>query len=326
MLWLVGVGLALFAALIGTVGKQFIRLSEVQMQPDKSMGVQIHPPFVGRRPDSSVSRKARSFYVVGMLLNCALTPLCDILSYTFAPASVIAPFTGMSIVWNTLLAPCWLKEELTRPRLISCIVVFLIATVTVVCFSDNDNKPLEWTPDHVREMLFRQRSVAYFLCFFCWLVVNIGHFMRYPLGSSTRGISIGATAGTLAGNMWCTKIATEFGTQCANDHCEVWEDPIAWFIIAGAVAFALSGLFYMQLGCKQYEALFMVTIFTGSNIVGNSISASLVLGEMDDSPWWKILGHSVCVLLMVGGMAILVKGGNKAVQPGGRAVEPMIAA
>jgi len=187
-----------------------------------------------------------------------------------------------------------------------------------VCFRD-DGTNVEWTPAHVRTVLFRQRTLVYLLALSCWLGVNLGHLMQYPQNSPIRGISIGATAGTLAGNMWCTKIAAEFASQCANGHCEPWADSMTWLILLGAISFALAGLYYMQEGCKQYEALFMVTIFTGSNIMGNSISASVVLEEMDGSPWWKILGHSACVLSMVGGMGILVRGEMNVTQIGGSA-------
>jgi len=43
-----------------------------------------------------------------MTLNIALGPILDVLGYAFAPASVIAPFTGFNIIVNSLpLGDSW---------------------------------------------------------------------------------------------------------------------------------------------------------------------------------------------------------------------------
>ena len=91
----------------------------------------------------------------------ALNPACDVAGYALAPASVIAPVTGMDrgmtnrgqrgrapsvsqakknasycgnlwqdIVWNTVIAPCSLGETLTPRRLISAAIIFFTATTS----------------------------------------------------------------------------------------------------------------------------------------------------------------------------------------------------
>ena len=64
----------------------------------------------------------------------------------------------------------------------------------------------------------------------------------------------------------------------------------------------------MAKGMQKYEALYMVTVFQGSNIVSNSLSALIILQEMDGAPWWKLLGYIGCIVVMIGALWFLVSG------------------
>ena len=64
----------------------------------------------------------------------------------------------------------------------------------------------------------------------------------------------------------------------------------------------------MTRGLQKYEALYMVTIFQGSNIVSNSLSALIILREMDGAPWWKLIGYTGCIVVMRACLWILVSG------------------
>eukprot|EP00438_Fugacium_kawagutii_P007811 Skav220877 [mRNA] locus=scaffold2625:37635:37955:+ [translate_table: standard] len=61
----------------------------------------------------------------------------------------------------------------------------------------------------------------------------------------------------------------------------------------------------------------MVTVFMGSNIVTNSLSAIVVLAEMDEAPWWKMGGYVLCILGMMAGLVLLTEG-EKEPRNGGR--------
>ena len=52
----------------------------------------------------------------------------------------------------------------------------------------------------------------------------------------------------------------------------------------------------------------MVTVFMGANIVTNSLSAIVVLAEMDEAPWWKLGGYVLCILGMMAGLVLLTEG------------------
>eukprot|EP00931_Biecheleriopsis_adriatica_P088434 TRINITY_DN6275_c0_g2_i1.p1 TRINITY_DN6275_c0_g2~~TRINITY_DN6275_c0_g2_i1.p1 ORF type:complete len:344 (-),score=66.95 TRINITY_DN6275_c0_g2_i1:19-1050(-) len=287
-LWLLGVCFAVFGTLIGTIGKQLIRCSELCKENRKT-------------------REGKLLFILGLALQVALNPACDIAGYALAPASVIAPVTGMDIVWNTVIAPCSLGEELTSRRFSSSAIIFFTATASVFFRQINE---VTWTADYVTYVLLQRRTMLYAISFVGWFLLNNFVFMKYPKGSAVRGFSLGATAGTLAGNMWCTKIVAVLAEKCIGGDCEAWSHSVSWFMLFAAVFFSTSNLLYISKGMQQYEALFMVTVYMGSNIATNSLSALVVLAEMDEAPTWKLGGYFLCILGMMAGMILLTVGEN----------------
>mmetsp|Transcript_22523 Transcript_22523/g.53647 ORF Transcript_22523/g.53647 Transcript_22523/m.53647 type:complete len:343 (-) Transcript_22523:91-1119(-) len=284
--WFLGVCLAVLGTLAGTIGKQMVRCSKLAKERRKQ-------------------KEGNFLLIAGLALQVALNPACDVAGYALAPASVIAPVTGMDIVWNTLIAPCSLGETLTPRRLFSAAIIFFTATTSVFFRQIND---VNWSAEYVQHVLLQSRTMVYGLCFTGWFLFNTLVLMKYPSGSAVRGFSLGATAGTLAGNMWCTKIVAVLLEQCFGGNCLAWTKPVSWFATTAAILFSTTNLYFISLGLQHYEALFMVTVFMGSNIVTNSLSAIVVLAEMDEAPWWKLGGYVLCILGMMAGLVLLTEG------------------
>lgn len=184
-------------------------------------------------------------------------------------------------------------------------MIFFAATASVLF---RPIKQVEWTTEYVETVLLQNRTLFYGLCFLAWFLWNVTIQTRYERGSPIRGFSLGATAGSLAGNMWCTKITATLAGQCVEGNCDAWDHWVSWACLAGAIFFSTSNLYYISRGMQQHEALFMVTVYMGSNIATNSLSAIVVLSEMDNAPWWKFAGYIACILFMMVGMVLLTSG------------------
>ena len=89
---------------------------------------------------------------------------------------------------------------------------------------------------------------------------------------------------------------------------KAWSNWLPWALLAGALFFAITSVPYMARGMRQCEALFMVTVFQGSNILSNSLSGVIVLEEMDGEPWWKLAGYLLCIGGMIVGLLVLTSG------------------
>ena len=97
---------------LGTTGMHLIRMSELKKK-------------------AGHDKECCFYYVCGMFMNILLGPLLDVAGYAFAPAALIAPFTGINIIINSVVAPYTLGEELTPRRLFSASVVFIAATSSI---------------------------------------------------------------------------------------------------------------------------------------------------------------------------------------------------
>ena len=187
-------------------------------------------------------------------------------------------------------------------------MVFITATISIFFKNQNEDEEV-WTLERAEEILLRWTVLVYCLMFAMWFFLNMWLRKRSPKGSVLRGFSLGATAGSMAGNMWCTRVAAVFASDCASAHmCSPWGHWLLWIILSGALFFAVANVPYMTRGLQKYEALYMVTIFQGSNIVSNSLSALIILREMDGAPWWKLIGYTGCIVVMMACLWILVSG------------------
>lgn len=267
----------------GTVGKQVIRLSET---------VKKKAPL-----------RSKPLFTAGIIINTLVGPIIDMAAYSFAAQSLIAPFGGLDVVWNAALAPYILQEKLTPQRVIGCALICL-GTVMAGAFGSHTDK--EYSIESLEELLVNFRVLAYFVVFFAWYLMNVLWLMKRPIGDPIRGVSLGATAGTITGNMFCVKAAVELiQVSIHGGQGEVWLHWMPYVMLLGAVFFAVTNVFYMTRGLQEFEALFMVTVYEGSMIVSNCISGAVVLLDLNELEPWRIMLYCLGVLVVVAGMFVV---------------------
>ena len=83
-------------------------------------------------------------------------------------------------------------------------------------------------------VLLQWHGLAYCIVFCFRLILNVVLRARFQCGSMIHGLSLGATAGTLAGNMRCTRVAVVLVGDCLQNHeCGAWHHWISWMILSG---------------------------------------------------------------------------------------------
>jgi len=207
------------------------------------------------------------------------------------------------VVWNAALAPYILNEKLTKRRIIGCI---LILTGTIMAGFFGNHADAEYTLPYLEDTLVNLRVLLYFVGFFVWFLVNKFVLMKRPHGSAVRGVSLGCTAGSIAGNMFCVKGAIELIQRSIhNEEGEIWLHWLPYVLLVGAAFFALSNVVYMTQGLREYEALFMVTIYEGSMIVSGCVSGTVVLMDLKGLKAWRAVMYFVSIFIIVIGMYVI---------------------
>jgi len=280
-LFLVGIFLEVLSTLSGTAGKQLIRLSELQR----------------RAGAHSITKVTFGF---GMVINTVAGPILDMAAYSFAKQSLIAPFGGLDVIWNAALAPWILKESLSCARIVACILILVGTGASAAFVSDEET---DYTVDVLKDLLVNKRVLIYLGSLATFVFLNVAIPMRRPKGDLLRGVSLGVTAGVIAGNMFCVKATMELLKEAIIDgKADVFLDPMPYVVILGAAFFALSNLVFMTRALLEFEALFMVTVYEGSMVVSNCVSANVILLEMEGVEEWLVLAYSCCVMTVCVGM------------------------
>lgn len=279
-MWYIGVALGVSASMMGTIGKQLMRFSELQRRKNTPAGLHL----------------AQVSLFLGLSLNTVVGPLTDMSAYGFAPQSLIAPLGALDVVWNTLSAPCTLGEQLTRRKLLGCCAIFIGAVATsIVGVKEEEAFTLQYTQD----TLLRPAVLIYMACLASWVLFNILVLMPrsknppgepWETGDRLRGLSLGMTAGSIAGNMFCVKAFVELVISSFNGQAaEIWTHWLPYVLLLGAVFFALSNLYFLTQAMREYEAIFMGAVFEGSLVVAASVSGCIVFRELEGQAWSQII-------------------------------------
>lgn len=96
---------------------------------------------VPRRKSKQHYQKTTSWilYASGMLGMTILNPLCCVLAMKYANPSILAPFSGLTLVWVVILSGCYVGERPERRQKVACGLIIL-GQVIVAAFGDHTNK------------------------------------------------------------------------------------------------------------------------------------------------------------------------------------------
>ncbi|CAE8710805.1 unnamed protein product [Polarella glacialis] len=165
-----------------------------------------------------------------------------------------------------------------------------------------------YTCEGVEELVVSLRTPIYLAVLLCGILFSTSVLSRRPRGDPIRGMALGLTAGTLSGNMFCVKLLIELLQISYNTSWEsVWGTWLPYPLLIGAAFFAISNLFFLTKGMREYQALFMVTVFEGAGMVTNAVSASVILRELDYMEWWRVLLYAFGLCTICFGMFVLCR-------------------
>lgn len=282
--FLTGVFLEILSGIVGTVGKQLVGLSA--------------------RDDHAV--RAKVTFVIGLIMTTVIGAVLDAIAYMFAPQSIVAPLIGLQIAVNVVFAPVVLKETVTAGHLAGTGLVAIGATVTAI-FGPHQDTPL--TVPKLRALFFRWQVYTYGAILTTCIAFCIVLSRTRPkgVGDKTRGISLGLTAGAIAGNMFfikCTMALLSAGLSQGDwTPWQIHIDPYVMALLG--IAVAIGNVPFISTGLQEYEAVFMVTLFAGCSIIVACVSADVVLLEMRGTDLPSHMAYWCGVAIIICGLFVL---------------------
>mmetsp|Transcript_81275 Transcript_81275/g.159540 ORF Transcript_81275/g.159540 Transcript_81275/m.159540 type:complete len:319 (+) Transcript_81275:92-1048(+) len=277
---IVGIGLEMLAATLGTVSKQLIAYSN---------HVDIYWIFL-----------------LGAFLNTVVGPAFDASAYLFAPQIVVAPFASLDVLLNAATAPytmSYQKEKRTLHTLAATLMVALGATLTAVFGAVHD---VVATREELEAKLMRPLTFVY-VAFEGMFVFTIYHCLELNLiPTRLRGLALGVSAGLSMGNVFFIKGFLLITRLCVSTHD--WSSflrPMPYVLFAGAACGAVLGHIFMKWGLREFTAIYMITIIQGAHISAVSLSGCLIMQEMADTSWVQYLRYGFSVCFIIAGIVLI---------------------
>lgn len=158
--WMKGIALSVLASIIGGASKLAIRkswlmeavatqhlLMEITSHPDDEAHHSSYTSLSENSDDEDepverhskrTKRIALSLRLGGMLGMTFLNPLCCVVAMNYASPSILAPFSGLTLVWIVLFSNSLIGERPSRPQVVAAGLVVL-GEVFVAAFGDHLN-------------------------------------------------------------------------------------------------------------------------------------------------------------------------------------------
>lgn len=153
--WLKGITLSILASLIGASSKLAIRKSwiiqknlerqnaeEDLVSPLSIDAAEIHEdeeePQDTNQDTNKMCPSHLTMRVSGMIGMSVLNPLCCVMAMNYASPSILAPFSGLTLVWVIIFSEMVLSEKPSKSQVIACTLIVL-GEVLVATFGDHTN-------------------------------------------------------------------------------------------------------------------------------------------------------------------------------------------
>jgi len=259
--WGKGISLSILASIIGGASKLAIRKSWLlELSRDGS--------------DRTMNAAPRHYYysclpkflrVMGMIGMTFLNPICCVLAMNYASPSILAPFSGLTLVWIVLFSNSVIGERPSRMQVMAAALI-IIGEVVVAVFGDHTNDEGVTVQD-VKESYREPAMILYFFGVAAWMVTMV-YWIRHGKGFAKRfawGVSGGSITG-LQNFLKDTLTITKSG------------EPMPWFLplmVLLAMATAFGGLLFLTACMKRYDATYSSAMFVGSFVVSASIMSAI---------------------------------------------------
>jgi len=244
----------------------------------------------------------------GMIGMTFLNPLFCILAMNYASPSILAPFSGLTLVWIVVFAEMITGE---RPDRIQVLAVFLIilGEVIVAIWGDHTNDE-GISIEEVVMSYINGYFQLYSGLFALWMLAISNIILRKaPTSPSLRRFAWGVSGGSITGLQNFMKDSlTIMKAVKADDDMSSYPWYLYIMIFSGC-ATAFGGLFCLTACMKRYDATFSSAAFVGSFVISASIMSAVHYDTFQNllGIWnWILYPAGLGVLML--GVIILVKG------------------
>lgn len=284
--WLIGVVLAILAALAGAIGDNVVKYSFT-----KAAELGDDAPPLHKRP----------LWLVGIFHMVVVNTALNVASYAFADASLTIPLGGLHILFNIPLAK-WLNKESCSTKALGYNMVIMMGVIIVLAAAPKEST--FFTTHQMFLHLFDPVFVVFSgVMLFCSMTL-LG--MKKSKNKRRKRIGYTGLTGMIGA---ATQVSAKAMSGCIKDGG--WYHPFLWLSVVVTIFLALSEVYYLNKSLEKFETTFVVPITNAMLICLGSLYAAVYFQEVER---WDI-GASILVPLGIGltaiGIALLSTAGQE---------------
>lgn len=315
--WARGILLSILASVIGGISKLSIRKSWLLVGVQRTNDAANNSvPLLEAANGTNTSRPSRtgeedeeqedddrrhSVWVpyalryLGMFGMSVLNPICCVLAMNYASPSILAPFSGLTLVWVILGSPYINNEMPTSQQMVSCCFIILGEAIVAV-FGDHTNSN-GTTVEDVKASYRKPAFLVYFAGLAVYLLMLL-YWIRFCESHVLKRFAWGCSGGAITGaqNFLKDALIVLHATPTGQ------RVPVLFVVflgLAGGTAFA--GLLLLTACMKRYDATYSAATFVGSFVVSASIMAIVhydTFGELDGILNYVMYPFGMTVLML----------------------------
>lgn len=260
--------------------------------------------------DNKIKRTKRialGLRLSGMVGMTFLNPLFCVLAMNYASPSILAPFSGLTLVWIVLFAEMIIGE---RPNSIQVLAASLIVVgeVIVAIWGDHTNDE-GVSIDEVIISYENGYFQSYFVFITLWLLVIFYLILRKsPTPPSLRRFAWGVSGGSVTGLQNFLKDSLTIIKAVKADDDESLYPWCLYILICLGMLTSFGGLLCLTACMKRYDATFSSAMFVGSFVISASVMSAVHYNTFQnlESIWNWIMYPTGLIVLMLG-VFILVR-------------------
>lgn len=222
----------------------------------------------------------------GMIGMTFLNPLCGVLAMNYASPSILAPFSGLTLVWIVLFSSSLINEKPTFTQVVAASLI-VSGEVIVAVFGDHTNDE-HVTIQHVRNSYMEPTFLLYFIALTFWMLL-LFYWMRSSNSSVVlKRFAWGVSGGSVTGLQNFLKdsltILKDVHAPSSSPSLtltgQLYETNVSypWFFFAFvtlAIASSFGGLLLLTACMKRYDATYSSAMFVGSFVISASIMSAI---------------------------------------------------
>lgn len=258
-------------------------------------------PILCGGKNRSFQLNPRVLRYAGMFGMTVLNPLFSVIAMNYAAPSILAPFSGLALVWVILFSGMYLGETPSKPQIIATLLV-VIGEVVVAIFGDHTNDS-GVTVEEVAKSYSSPATISYFSLLAAYLLV-LWYLIAKAKSPAWQRFAWGSCGGAITGPQNFIKDSLTVLKAVTSTPARIpWFFPL---LIIAACATAFVGLLLFTAAMKRYNATYCAAAYVGSYVMSVSVNSAMHYHTFASLPGtWNDIMYPFGLLVLMAGVCLL---------------------